>query len=262
MKYHVTITVPMYKETMTPLEQISFRQLRNILGHYRTVVIKPASLNINRLLAENPNITAESFDDSYFKGVSGYNRLMMSEELYRRFEDSEYILVYQLDAYVFRDELKAWCDRGYDYIGAPWLPRPIHKFPLMRLSSWIKKVYCEKIGKPDNNMIRFKVGNGGFSLRKTASHLKAVTELRKMIEFYSANSDSDTVYNEDVFFSIEVNRHGMGFTYPEWEEALGFSFDIHPETCYRQNGYKLPFGCHGWSKWKTRKFWSPFIPQN
>ena len=32
------------------------------------------------------------------------------------------MLIYQLDAYVFKDELLNWANKGYDYIGAPWLP--------------------------------------------------------------------------------------------------------------------------------------------
>jgi hypothetical protein len=26
----------------------------------------------------------------------------------------------------FKDELQEWCDKGYDYIGAPWIATPKH----------------------------------------------------------------------------------------------------------------------------------------
>ena len=31
------------------------------------------------------------------------------------------MLIYQLDAFVFQDDLAYWCQQNYDYIGAPWL---------------------------------------------------------------------------------------------------------------------------------------------
>lgn len=31
-------------------------------------------------------------------------------------------MIYQLDAWVFNDELSSWCSLGYDYIGAPFFP--------------------------------------------------------------------------------------------------------------------------------------------
>lgn len=62
----------------------------------------------------------------------GYNRLMLSEDLYSAFSNYEYILICQSDAYIFRDELKEWCEAGYDYVGAPWLRRPLYDLPVMK----------------------------------------------------------------------------------------------------------------------------------
>ncbi|MDE7155830.1 MAG: hypothetical protein K2N79_06045, partial [Muribaculaceae bacterium] len=67
------------------------------------------------------------------------------------------------------------------------------------------------------------------------------------------------IYNEDVFFSTEVNKHGLDFKYPTWQEALNFSFDKYPALCFSLNGDKLPMGCHAWYKRRMRKFWFPII---
>ncbi len=32
------------------------------------------------------------------------------------------MLIYQLDAYVFKGEWLFWANQEYDYIGAPWIP--------------------------------------------------------------------------------------------------------------------------------------------
>ena len=74
-------------------------------------MVKPKGLNLCKLSQQYPMLSFESFEDEYFKGISGYNRLMMSEVFYRRFIGYEYILIYQLDAYIFKDELKKWCDK-------------------------------------------------------------------------------------------------------------------------------------------------------
>ena len=75
---------------------------------------------------------------------------MLSSEFYRRFSKFEYILIYQLDAFVFKDQLNYWCKKGYDYIGAPWF----------------EGFHLTKTGV---NIIG--VGNGGFSLRRVKTHI-------------------------------------------------------------------------------------------
>ena len=126
----VKVIIPIYKNTFTATEKRSLMQAYDILKAYPLVVIKPESLDLSELQAEFPRLTFTSFDDAYFKGISGYNRLMLASGFYERFLDSTYILIYQLDAFVFRDELKEWCSKGYDYIGAPWLQNRYIAFPL------------------------------------------------------------------------------------------------------------------------------------
>ena len=57
-----------------------------------------------------------SNDDKYFNSafVKAYK-----DTLYSRFEKYEYMLIYQLDAFVFSDRLMEFVEAGYDYIGAP-----------------------------------------------------------------------------------------------------------------------------------------------
>lgn len=259
----VTVVVPVYRTDLSRYEQVSLRRLLAVLGRYRIVVAKPRSLDAAPLqpyfAAEDRNMETESFDDAFFEGIAGYNRLMMSETFYERFLSSEYVLICQLDAYVFRDELEQWCGKGYDYIGAPWLVRPVYQFPLLRLTSWLKRVYCNLTGTPNGQITRYKVGNGGFSLRRTSNCLRAVSQLHDTAVRHFLTARHHHTFNEDVFFAVEVNRHGLGFRYPDWREALQFAFDKYPALCYRLNGNRLPFGCHSWFKRKMRRFWLPVI---
>ena len=256
-KYEVTVIVPVYRTGLNPYERISLNQLFATLGHHRIVVVKPESLDVSSLF-NGRNVETESFEDSYFSGIPGYNRLMLGETFYRRFEDSEYILIYQLDAYVFSDRLLEWCRKGYDYVGAPWPEKPIYRFPPYRLCSWLKKKWCTAKGVPDRHTTRNKVGNGGFSLRRVDAHIKALQTLKGEVTRY-LTAERHHMYNEDVFFGVEVRRHDIGFRYPDWKEALDFAFHKYPRLCYRWNGKRLPFGCHAWYKRKMKGFWFPVI---
>lgn len=247
----VKVVIPMYTTQISSFEKFSLQRACQMLHAYPLVVIKPRSLDLSPVLKEYPVLTTEEFDDDYFRSIAGYNRLMLSEEFYRRFEDSKYILICQLDAYIFRDELTEWCKKGYDYIGAPWLVRPLYRSFPMKQYRWLFRSAATRATD-------FKVGNGGLSLRKVSSHLKAVRELRDVIEEFLRHTRNH-VFNEDVFFAVEVNKHGLDFSYPFYMEALKFSFDKYPELCYRLNHEQLPFGCHSWYKKRMYKFWSKFI---
>lgn len=247
----VTIIIPIYKPSLTQYEHISLQQNYRILHHYPLILVKPRSLDISPLLKQYPDLRTEDFDDSYFQGIQGYNKLMMSSEFYERFSNSKYILICQLDAYVFRDELTEWCNKGYDYIGAPWLVRP-------RYRHFLLKIYRNLFRSARARETDFKVGNGGLSLRKVSSHLKATQLLKETILNYLSHHKNH-VFNEDVFFSIEVNKHGLNFKYPNYIEALKFSFDKHPAFCFKVNQGQLPFGCHSWYKKRMKGFWFPII---
>lgn len=258
MNHTVKVVVPIYSTALSEYEKISLRSICGVLGSHPLVVVKPESLSLEPLRGEFPMLREESFADDCFRSIASYNRLMMSDGFYSRFADTEYILICQLDAYIFRDELLDWCARGYDYVGAPWLVRPMYRFPLFRFTSWLKKVWCRVLDKSNSQVTNFRVGNGGLSLRRVAAHLEATTKLKPLIAEYLTHTGNH-IFNEDVFFSVEVNNHGLGFRYPDWQEALGFSFDKYPALCFKLNGGRLPMGCHSWYKRRMKKFWLPII---
>ena len=249
------VLIPIYKATLSPEERVSLERAYRVLAAYPLVVVKPASLDLSALAAEYPALRMESFPDAFFQGIAGYNRLMLSEAFYERFADRPYLLVYQLDAYVFRDELAAWCAKGYDYVGAPWLRRPVYRLPFVAQVMSLIQAYHRLRRTPSKQDLYGKVGNGGLSLRKVSSHLRVLRERRDRVAYYLAQRRYH-LYNEDVFWATEPRD----FSYPEAEETLRFSFDKYPAYCYRLTGGKLPFGCHAWYKRKMREFWKRFIP--
>ncbi len=249
----VKVIIPIYKAELSELEMRSLKQVYKILKPYPLVVIKPEKLNVSQLISKFPLLTFHSFDNSFFESIAGYNKLMLSETFYSAFLNTRYILIYQLDAYVFRDELTDWCSKGYDYMGAPWLRKPVYNLPVISTLMSLAASYYKKTGKKNKQLLYNKIGNGGFSLRKTESHYLVTKRHNKLIEYF-LSQNRNHLYNEDVFWATVPE-----FTYPGVLEALHFSFDKYPAYCYKLTNHQLPFGCHSWYKRKMKRFWRPII---
>ena len=146
----VVVIVPVYKTCLSADEKVSFLQTLRMLGNHPICIVCPETLNfaINEIevCEDFISVFVERFPNVFFEGISGYNRLLLSEEFYARFAEYDYMLICQLDAYVFRDELLEWCSKGYDYIGAPLFG---YHFDIEH----------------------GKVGNGGFCLRRVKAYL-------------------------------------------------------------------------------------------
>jgi len=249
----VAVIVPMYKVSMTTDEEKSLRSICGALHNRDIYVVKPRGLDLHRILSDFPQLKTMDFNPDFFKGIKGYNRLMTSPDFYTAFSDYEYMLVAQLDTYIFSDKLDEWCAKGYDYVGAPWLKRKVNCYPPM---SWIKRIedrLRRRKGMYSKIALYGKVGNGGLSLRKISSHKRVCEQNMQLLA--ALNEIGPKGQPEDVFWAMRE-----GFRYPDAMEALDFAFDKYPAWCYELNGRKLPMGCHGWTSRKMRPFWSKILP--
>ena len=257
-KKRVIVIIPIYTTRLTDYEQASLRQCFKVLASHEICFVKPQSLDPSPLAETyRPNLIVD-FPDSCFLGIAAYNRLMMSPRFYETFESWDYMLIYQPDAWVFDDQLDAWCARGYDYIGAPWIPKPKYGRLYYRIFNRLKRIYCHISGASDYSRPYYGVGNGGLSLRHIDTFARTARDMEPQIARYLSHPGID-FYNEDIFWSLEVNRHEERLKIPHWQEALQFSFDKNPAACYELNGHRLPFGCHGWSKKNMLSFWEQHI---
>lgn len=268
------IVIPVYKNfnDWIPSEIQSFSRCVAVLNQHPIVLTGPLKLNWELLLQELNNnfsiqLSVEVFDDPYFEDIPGYNKLLKSSFFYRRFKKFTHLLIYQLDAYVFKDELLLWCKKGYDYIGAPWV------------EGYLDNSATNLIG----------VGNGGFSLRHIGTALKVLTKVEHIHKFFKflerksslfLNSKirmfikyslikrilgvkdfsslmklevTNPVY-EDCFWGIHMPSVFKGFKVASIEEAIGFSFEVNPRLLFEKNNNHLPFGCHAWLKYDP-VFW-------
>lgn len=260
----IVVVIPVYKEVLNSFEEVSFRQVCNILNKYDITIACPELLNIDnykRIAGEASKvIRKESFNKTFFEGIAGYNELMLSSVFYERFSTYKFMLIYQLDCYVFKDELLYWTNLNYDYIGAPWIFNDYRKWTLsQKIRYQIKRTILRYTNAPNNiTTTYYKVGNGGFSLRKIDSFLSTLNRYQKSNRLAKYKQEDTAVLNEDVFWSREVNRYFPFFKIPNYKIGLNFAFDVNPRICYEINKQNLPFGCHAWQRYDL-EFWAEFI---
>ena len=256
-KSSVVVVVPIYTTRLRDEERLSLERTMAVLGHHPVAIVCPEGLDLAPLSSVFPGSgpQIERFEKKWFDGVAGYNRLMLSIDFYERFDSFDFVLICQTDVFVFDDRLMEWVARGYDYVGAPWIgsaATPWRK-ALRDLANLFRK-------KKKRHEHRFKVGNGGFSLRSVPTMLRIVRELRDDIDHELAHPSDQAYHVEDQYFSLVAPRKLQGgMNIPEWREALDFCIDRRPLLGLRLNGGRLPFACHGFDKRNVRKFWRPLL---
>jgi|SRR5690606_3328061 len=226
------VVIPVYKPEPSASEIASLKQCLQILGNHPLILVTPSGLDTSAYHQyAGRKLNTISFEKRFFQSVTGYSELLLHRRFYTQFTAYNYILIYQLDAWVFRDELHYWCKRNFDYIGAPWLKTP----PGNPRKTFINL----------GHLLKNKVGNGGVSLRKVRSHLRWAWWVSLIFKFFPKN--------EDMLWSLFVP-----FKKPEVVEALHFAFELEPQKSYQMTDESLPFACHGWEKYDPL-FWQKFI---
>ena len=262
MKKKVCVVIPIHNSNPSKYEIISFQQCFKILGNHPIFIIAPIGLNMQAYTNVVNNFEVKFINPKWQSSILNYNKLKLSKFFYSLFDDYEYLLTYELDAFVFKDELLYWCSKGYDYIGAPWLKDYVNNSD-------------EVIG----------VGNSGFSLRKIKSiqvglerdyfkelyfkgglFRKCLLSLKqviyKFLSFFGENQSIQSVtnqaLNEDMIICHTMKNKVESFIISPIDEAIKFSFELNPRLLYQINNFSLPMGCHAWWRYEL-EFWWPFI---
>ena len=271
----VIVAIPLYRETMSENEELSFRRNTAVLGkNHPVAAFAPEGMDLSLYTGIFPQLIVERFPAHFFRSVKDYSRLLLSEEFYERFSSYEWLLVCQLDVWVFRDELLDWCRKEYDFIGAP-IP-----------ATW----------EPDwDGTLSDIVGNGGFSLRRISTCLSVLRDGGKPM--YSRHSLKQFIMrhlrNGHVFraFVPLLRLMGIGnsrrrcldilrkqgacedmvfralaaegwLRVPELAVAARFALDGEFLWRYFDHcGGKPPFGLHAWHRKEGQEFMKRFSEQ-
>ncbi len=282
--YKTIIAIPIYKSVLTATEEISLRRCLTTLNMYDICLVTYNNLDIKQISdiikSYNINHTCKIFDKKFFTdGTKGYNRLMLTKAFYLQFQHYDFILIYQLDGYVFKNDIEYWCYKNYSYIGAP-------------IFEGFKE--CTPLSKYIGCM------NGGVSLRKVKDMIAILNEIIK-IDIFEEQYEKGTILNK-VFAIIHILFGGNGYhqiketsynedcmlsrffiekitnfkkrrkrwnwlfkyntdTYslPRFEETYHFSFDENVELLFQLSKNELPSFCHSFHNEYKRNFWQQFI---
>ncbi|TVT38266.1 hypothetical protein FNT36_18885 [Hymenobacter setariae] len=259
----VVVVIPIHTPNPSAYELISFEQCFKILGNYPIKVLAPEGLSLVNYQKIVVNFDTIFIAPKWQSNVQQYNKLKTSRFFYNIFENYDFMLTYELDAFVFRDDLMYWCDKNYDYVGAPWFENYIEAGPndkiigvgnsgfSLRKITTVRKVLSNIYYK---NPLEY--GGSRFSLLK--AYLKAPVRwlLNQIGENYTVQKNFH--YNEDVFFSEVAPLYEKSFTVSPIEDAIQFSFETNPEVLFNINNKVLPMGCHAWWRYNL-DFWRPYI---
>jgi len=257
-KKRIVIVIPLYKSSINPNEMISLEQVLRVLSNYDISFVIPETLSFHPVQLIPGNSTLEKtnvvrFPDKYFFSGIEYSKLLVSKEFYHSFDKYSFMLLYQLDAYVFQDNLQEWASKGYDYIGAPWTNeeekfffQSMYRGKFKIVFSFMKFINKTFFGKKD-----YAIGNGGLSLRNINKFLKTLDVLSFLAKRWTIH--------EDIFWGMAAPVLYPFFKVPNKKDAFGFSFEKEAQKLFEMNGHRLPFGCHAWEKYDS-VFWKQYIP--
>lgn len=227
----VAVVIPLYKEELDAFEIVSLKRCLEVLSSHDIVVVAPNKLRQSDIFGHYGLSNVTFIADKWLASIDAYNKLMLSRYFYQLFAEYEYILICQLDAYVFSDRLLEFCSLGYDYIGAPWIKGcPVRRF-VYRGAGLANKAFPFL----NPNYLLF-VGNGGFSLRRVSSFITVIGKLRLNLMSWQRN--------EDAFWAYCGQRLSY-FRVPPVEVAKDFAVE---EGVDLASAARLPFGCHAWPK--------------
>jgi hypothetical protein len=186
---------------------IEFRDLPHIEYLIRNTILKLPNWS-HTIVCGNNNITLiKKICNNISKNINiihlklninsqyEYNDLLLRIPFWNLFYGNK-LLIYQEDTFLFHNKIDKFLK--YDYIGAPW-----------------------KLNKHNN---KFRVGNGGFSLRtknKMIECLKKINSFKMKHYRYLINKNKKRI-PEDIFFAKCLSEYKLGFV-PDINTAKEFS---------------------------------------
>ena len=207
----VCVVIPVYK-ALSAYDVEALAMYRRVFSRRDIWCAMPSSLDAQTrdVLKGSFGFRLKDFDSSFFKSVDSYSRLLTLPLFYRAFGDYQYMLIAQLDAVCFRDDLDSWCGKGYDYVGAPWCHLCRH-------------VCNPCMSRPSEKL----VGNGGLSLRRIDAFVRQLPEdgLRDFVP-------------ED----LKIMQY-LDLKTPRCDEALHFSVESYANVHVLKNNIKA-MGMH------------------
>lgn len=275
------VVVPAYREHLSDDEELALKHLDHFLPEADKYLVMPETLDFGR-----DGYREARFAPVFFRGIPGYNRLMLSRDFYARFEKYEFILINQLDALILRSDVERFLALKVDYLGAPLVEHDASGAPtltrvgngglsLRRISGFRRLLDspAPKTTVREYYRRRYTEGSLKYRLLGVPRACLAASGLRTSIQKTIARglgrqyrvdfaaeawAYSQGGAAEDRFISLEARNYCPDFTFGRIDQALTFAFEREPRFCYAQAGGRMPFGAHAWARY-DRAFWEPHL---
>ncbi len=259
----MVVVIPVHSAAPKETELIAFDQCFKILSKYDIALIHPEGLDLTVYTSRVSTFKSIPISRSWFESHLTYNLLKRSLHFYDLFKSYTYLLTYELDCFVFRDELSYWCSRGYDYIGAPWFDNYTGAqnkivgvgnsgFSLRNVQTCRKILMSNRRDRSLRAIVSSYFKSGNF-----VSYKLNLINLFKKIKYHSSFYLYQTFKgHEDAFWCIEIPKYFPEFRIASVDEAYKFSMEEQPEYLVNLNKGKLPFGIHAWYRFD---YWKPTI---
>lgn len=280
------VLVPVYQDRFSSVEAAALHVCSKRLDGHAIVILYRRSccaLVVHALV--DPHLCAEQqrqyipVDDSWLASVEAYNSMLLQAWFYQLFTPWDYLLIFQLDAWIFRADLDDWLKKGYTYIGAPWIrdfgdDTPDTGVGNGGLSLRHVKSFIRILESPLNRycpVFRWQVLAWRICLFRRYSMLplasRPVYFIKRLLLFVLMSFGWRNTLSyfiainklEDHFFSFFAPLVHRWMHIPGLQEAAQFSIETNPRATWKLAG-ALPFGCHAWQK-HDPDFWLTLCPE-
>ena len=238
------VVIPIYRKLVIS-ERIALEQMHKVFKDKTNVfAFCPEGFDMSEHLAVFPELQYKELDKKWFASTDTYSQLLLQKWFYEMYNIYEYMLICQLDVWLVKDDILEWCNKGYEYIGAPIV------VPTARWHNY-------RIDTDGNAIVKPKIGNGGFSLRKISTFEYLTDPNNDIFKRYKITEETTSkVIYEDLWFCDELDRF-YDLERPTYQEGFKFAGDMNPDIVETQYGVtELPTAIHAFDKnipyWRNR----------
>jgi hypothetical protein len=269
MKKKLVINIIHHTNELSNLELKNLQNLLNLnKSKYDVVFTLPIWCKETKIVQEFKQVRFHFVDNKILNSNKSYNKFLISKEYYINFKNYNYLLLYQLDTWVFSLQLENILLNEFDFIGAPILSEDRH-FPIEIIDGCNGGVSIRKV----DTFIKILDREYIFSLYDLYSHIGFGNKINqpfkrllkilfsRFIFFTKPNVLWPFHLNEDLFWTVIIPNKFSDFKISDFKTSMHFCFDQEPQFLYNLNNNELPLFAHAIEKYDF-KFWEPFIQIN
>jgi hypothetical protein len=262
------VIIPVHKPVIAADEVISLLACKTHLRGCSCYLIFPEGMDTGAYTNIHPGLLLKPVNPAWLSSIENYNKMKVSISFYQLFAKYEYMLTYELDAYIFNNNLEKAGAFKFDYIGAPffegyWAAKPgaafmaggNSGFSVRNIQSCIKALVSLKKYRTHWLLYKTTLGRSSRLRNKLNEWTKGKYEV--FITGRFAFNFANFHLNEDVIWSEVIPQLVPSFSIADPMSALRFSFEYNLDDSLRLNNGELPLGCHAWAK--HLNFWSRYI---